>query len=238
MWRTEIASAARRIKGADNFDLDPETPPADIFEICVRRLVMATRGFWLRLWVGRVDGLLFVGRRVSIRHGRHLSFGRNVYLEDDVYIDALSRDGVEIGDHVTLGSHAMIRVSGTLSYLGRGVRIDHHTAIGAHSFIGAAGGVTIGSHVLMGNRISFHAENHNYEDAERLISEQGVRRQGIIVEDDCWLGSGCYILDGVTIGRGAVVAAGSVVTADVQSFTVVAGIPAKPIRRRSGIAES
>jgi acetyltransferase-like isoleucine patch superfamily enzyme len=53
----------------------------------------------------------------------------------------------------------------------------------------------------------------------------------VTIEDDAWIGSGAVILPGVRIGRGAVVGANSVVTEDVPPLTVVAGLPARPIRQ-------
>ncbi|MFM6860620.1 MAG: DapH/DapD/GlmU-related protein [Dolichospermum sp.] len=52
------------------------------------------------------------------------------------------------------------------------------------------------------------------------------------MEDDVWIGSGCQILDGITIGKGAIIGAGSVVTKDVEPYSVVAGVPSKLIKRR------
>ena len=60
---------------------------------------------------------------------------------------------------------------------------------------------------------------------------------GIVVEDDCWIGSGAIILDGVTIGRGSVVAAGAVVNKDVPAYAIVGGVPAKVLRSRKGDAK-
>lgn len=53
----------------------------------------------------------------------------------------------------------------------------------------------------------------------------------ITIEDDAWLGTGCIIFPNIRIGQGAVVGAGSVVTRDVPPFTIVAGVPAKPIKK-------
>jgi acetyltransferase-like isoleucine patch superfamily enzyme len=53
----------------------------------------------------------------------------------------------------------------------------------------------------------------------------------IIIEQDAWLGAGVIVLPGIRIGRGAVIGAGAVVIDDVPSFTVVAGVPARPIRK-------
>ena len=53
----------------------------------------------------------------------------------------------------------------------------------------------------------------------------------IVIKNDAWIGAGSIIMPGVTIGEGAVVGAGAVVTKDVPSFTVVVGVPARPIKR-------
>lgn len=55
-------------------------------------------------------------------------------------------------------------------------------------------------------------------------------RGGVRIEDDCWIGAGAIILNGVTIGKGSVVGAGAVVTKDVAPYTIVAGNPARKIR--------
>jgi acetyltransferase-like isoleucine patch superfamily enzyme len=64
--------------------------------------------------------------------------------------------------------------------------------------------------------------------------EQGITADGIVVEDDVWIGAGAIITDGVTIGHGAVVAAGAVVTSDVPPHTVVGGIPARVLKQIEG----
>jgi acetyltransferase-like isoleucine patch superfamily enzyme len=116
--------------------------------------------------------------------------------------------------------------------LGVGLRLGNHVGLGAFNFIGAQGGVSIGDNVICGPRVSFHAENHVYADPDTPIRLQGVTRQGIVVENDCWIGAGAMILDGVHIGRGSVVAAGAVVTRDVPPYSVVAGVPARVIKSR------
>ncbi|HNU03478.1 MAG TPA: DapH/DapD/GlmU-related protein, partial [Anaerolineae bacterium] len=74
------------------------------------------------------------------------------------------------------------------------------------------------------------AVNHVYDDPTRPMADQGITAQGIVVEDDVWIGAGAIITDGVRVGRGAVVAAGAVVTGDVPPHTVVGGVPARVLK--------
>ena len=91
--------------------------------------------------------------------------------------------------------------------------------------------------MLCGQSVRFHSENHIIERIDIPIRDQGVSNQGILIEDDVWLGSGVVILDGVHIGTGAVVAAGSVVNKDVPSYTVVGGVPTKVLKLRQAATE-
>jgi acetyltransferase-like isoleucine patch superfamily enzyme len=82
--------------------------------------------------------------------------------------------------------------------------------------------------------VNIHSENHNFSDATRLIKDQGVRYEGVLVEDDVWIGSKATILDGVTLGQGAVIGAGAVVTRSVPAYAIAAGVPARVIGQRAG----
>jgi maltose O-acetyltransferase len=61
-----------------------------------------------------------------------------------------------------------------------------------------------------------------------------IKKKKVIIEDDVWIGSNAIILPGVRIGKGAIVGAGAVVTKDVLSYTIVAGVPARSIRTLKG----
>src|SRR6185437_9532866 len=105
--------------------------------------------------------------------------------------------------------------------------------IGAYCYIGCAGLIRIGSNVLMSPRVSLYAENHNFSDPTRPMKEQGVTREPIVIEDDCWIASHSVVLAGVTIGRGSIVAAGSVVTKSMPPYSIIAGVPARVIKSRA-----
>lgn len=104
------------------------------------------------------------------------------------------------------------------------VVIGDHTRIGLHSTV--IGPVTIGSHVNLAQGITISALNHNFADPSLPIDAQGVSTLQIVIEDDVWIGANAVVLPGVRIGRHSVVAAGAVVTRDVPSGSLVAGVPA------------
>lgn len=214
------------------YPIHPSISAGSLLEILVTRGAMAARGLWRRPRLGHGAGPLFIGRGVTIRHGRRLHAGRGVLLEDGVFIDALGEWGVRLGDQVTVGRGAAIKSTSVLWSPGKGLVVGPRSAFGDYSHIGAAGGIVVGADVLCGPRVSLHSENHRYEDPARPIREQGVRREGIEIEDNCWLGSGVIVLDGVRIGRGSVIAAGSVVTMSVPPGSIAAGVPARVIGKR------
>lgn len=89
------------------------------------------------------------------------------------------------------------------------------------------GGVYIGDHALIGSQVVFATINHGLEPDRRGDNIPAP----IHVGENVWIGSHATILPGVTIGENAIVAAGAVVTKDVPADTVVAGVPARPIRK-------
>jgi acetyltransferase-like isoleucine patch superfamily enzyme len=167
-----------------------------------------------------------------LEFGFMIQTGAGLILEDDVKINALSAHGISFGNNVTIGRGAILVCTGVVANKGEGILIGSNSAVGALSFLGGQGGIRIGNNVIMGPSVRIFSENHNFEDPAVPIRKQGESRQGVVIEDDCWIGAGATILDGATIGTGSVVAAASVVTRSVPPFSVVAGVPAKVIKSR------
>jgi acetyltransferase-like isoleucine patch superfamily enzyme len=116
-----------------------------------------------------------------------------------------------------------------------GIKIGRDSLIGEYSVVRGQGGVQIGDRVYTSPFTQIIAVNHVFDDPNRPFIEQGITAEGIVIEDDVWLGAGAIITDGVRVGKGAVVAAGAVVTDDVPPHTVVGGVPAKPIKTIDGV---
>lgn len=91
--------------------------------------------------------------------------------------------------------------------------------------------ITIGDRTLVGPNVNFYSATHPLDPALRNGTHGPELGKEIHVKEDCWIGGNVVILPGVTIGKGSTVGAGSVVTKDVPEFTVVAGNPARIIRK-------
>lgn len=129
----------------------------------------------------------------------------------------------------SLGDYSVIESFACINNAVGDVMIGDHTRVGLHNTI--IGPVIIGNHVNLAQGITVTALNHNFEDSDKRIDEQGVSTSAVIFEDDIWVGANAVILPGVTIGRHSVVAAGAVVTKDVPPHSLVAGVPAKIIKK-------
>lgn len=231
--RTLLKLVLRLIHLHDPSRFGPEWDNGAILRSLMMLAVRFLRGLWGRLFFGSSAGLVLIGKGVAIRHARHLSAGRNFVVEDNCEINCLSRRGIVLGNKVTIGSYALIRPTNAYGgELGEGLTVGNNSNIGPYAYIGCSGYVRIGDNVMMSPRVSLYAENHNFTRADVPMKEQGVTRQFIVIEDDCWIASHSVILAGVTVGRGSIVAAGSVVTSDVPPYSIVAGVPARVVRSR------
>ena len=117
-----------------------------------------------------------------------------------------------------------------------GIKVGRDSLVGEYTIIRGQGGVTIGDRVYTSPFTQIISVNHIFDDPNRPFVEQGITAEGIVIEDDVWLGAGSIITDGVRVGKGAVIAAGAVVTQDVAPHTVVGGVPAKVLREIDGKA--
>ena len=131
--------------------------------------------------------------------------GKNIWIEPGMNIDN--------PQNITLGNEVFI-------------------AKNAHLYANGAS-ITLGSFVMVGPYVSMIAANKDYTDESIPMKKNGkYLRRDIYIEDDVWIGEKAIILPGVTIARGAIIGAGSVVSKSVESYSIVAGNPAKHIKWR------
>ena len=109
----------------------------------------------------------------------------------------------------------------------KGLYMGKYSNVGWFSSLDARGGTIIGDYVTIASYTKIVTGSHELNDCNFK-----AKFYPVVIKDYAWIGTGCIILQGVTIGKGAVVAAGSVVTKDVDDYTVVGGVPARFIKCR------
>ena len=212
-----------------NFSLHPEVSVAILIQLFISKFFA-----WLRagklILRGKKPGLLFLGRSVSFFYPANMKFGKWVQLEDFVYLSALGKKPIVLGDNVRIGAFSRIVTSTSFASPGAGITIGNNVGIGEFAYLGGAGGLTIGDDCIIGQYFSCHPENHNFGQSDLPIRLQGVSRKGITIGQNCWIGAKVTILDGVTVGENCVIAAGAVVTKNVPQNSLVGGVPARVIK--------
>ena len=213
------------IKFGKSYTIDDNIPNRLIVSFLYNRVIMLFRGFI------KTRRKIFIGKNTSILNSKNFEFGKNCTIQNNVILDAYAKHKVLFGDVVKIGAYSTISTTSHLSKFGVGLKIGSNSAIGEYSYFGCSGGVNIGDNVIMGQYISFHSENHNFSDTNKLIREQGVTSKGINLGNNIWVGAKVTFLDGCEVGDNSVVAAGAVVTEKFPNNVVIGGVPARIIKK-------
>lgn len=177
----------------------------------------------------RMDGVAAIESGVRIRFASNIRLGAGAYIDQGAYLHA-TPGGIEVGAGSFIMHGAVLHVYNFRDLPHAFIRIGRDSLIGEYNVLRGQGGITVGDRVYTAPLVQLLAVNHVYDDPTRPMVDQGITAQGIVVEDDAWIGAGAIVTDGVRIGRGAVVAAGAVVTGDVPAHTVVGGVPARVLK--------
>jgi len=213
----------------EEFKLDKNLSFSYLFFFLLKKFIAYIR-FIYKL---KTFKLGFIGKRSPILASNLIKLGKNLSVADDCHIDALSREGIVIGNNVSIQKRVIIECSGSLKFLGKGLNLGNNVGVGSNSFLGCAGGIEIGDDTMIGNYVSIHSENHNYDKDDIPIRLQGVNHKGIKIGENCWIGAKVTILDGTVLGEGCIVAAGAVLNGkEYPKYSIIAGIPAKIVKKR------
>jgi len=160
------------------------------------------------------------------------------YEQAEVYNLQNNKNNIIIGENTHIRGKLLIFANGG------GIQIGNNCYIGENSYLWSAEEITIGNDVLIADGVHIIDTNsHEIDYKERaegfkkMIKYGHPKEQGNIltkpirIDDNVWISYNVSILKGVKIGKGAIIAAGSVVTKDVLEFSLVAGNPAKFIKK-------
>ena len=181
-----------------------------------QRLSLPSRRDFARLVQG---GLRWLNARVRLRRCR---LGRRVTVWGNPHVNATGE--LTVGDRVTV--HSFLSRVQLSAGPGARLTVGDDTYVNNGAVLSARQSVTVGARCQIASGvILMDADFH----AVGALSAPG-KAAPIVIEDDVWLATRAVVLKGVTVGRGSVVATGAVVTKDVPPYTLVAGVPARPIR--------
>ena len=186
---------------------------------CLRRLMYRPMFGRLGRFVSIQPGVAFVGGK-QIHLDNHVQLSRSVCLRSMNH-----RSNIYLAESVSIDRGVDIKAS----Y--HDIEIGKHTYIGPYTCL-SGGSIKIGDNCLIASHSSIYANNHTFSDPNINIREQKSSFKGIVIEEDCWLGTGVRVVDGVTIGKGSVIGAGAVVTKSIPAYSVAVGVPAKVIASR------
>lgn len=211
-------------KTGKQYQIDDRIPDKLLLEMLIDRIIMRLRGL---VYLQRN---VFLGSGCTIRNNRNIIFGKNCTIEKGTRIDGYAANKIHFGHGCKLGAFSLVTCTSHLSKYGIGLKMGNNSAIGDFAHFGASGGIEIGDDVIMGSYISFHSENHNFNDTTKLIREQGVTSKGIKIGNNVWIGAKATFLDGSVVGNNSVIAAGAVVNGIFPDNVVIGGIPAKILK--------
>lgn len=224
--RKIINSLISKLKG-EKFILDDRIPTLYILRLLFGRTISLIWGTICLRSLKRV----FVHPTSVVKCVSKIHTGKNFSVGKNCYIDALSQDGFICGDNVSVGYSTHIELTGSLRYLGKGIRIGNNVGLGTHGHFGSGMGfLDIGDDTIFGNYVSIHPENHNFSDVNIPIRLQGVNGLGVKIGKNCWIGAKVTILDGTILGNNCIVAAGAVVRGQFPNNCIIGGVPAKIIK--------
>lgn len=212
------------LKIGKTYKIDSSIPDTLIINMFYNRFCMLLRGILC------MRKIIFLGRNVNIINKSNFVIGSNVTIEKYTDLDGYASSKISLGNNVKIGSYSKLLCTSHLATYGKGFSIGNNSAMGDYCHIGAAGGIQIGNDVIMGSYISFHSENHNYENPEVLIREQGVNSKGIKLGNNIWVGAKVTFLDGCVVGDNSIVAAGAVVRGVFPPNVIIGGVPTKIIK--------
>lgn len=178
----------------------------------IKSLIIYCRWLYWSKKFGSVAGRISIGNNVTFQNPDVLHFGKNVGIGKYSYF-------------LPLKSYAGI------TYHPK-IRIGDDCWIGIRNSFACIRSIEIGNNVLLAGYVHITDHSHGYEDINTPIAKQPlISKGGVVIEDQCWLGFGCEILSGVHIGKHSIVAARSVVTKDVPAYSIVAGNPARIVKK-------
>lgn len=152
---------------------------------------------------------------LSLLSGKRISYVFPARMGRNVIISARPGGAIRLKKRVSLNANSHIAVTQDAQ-----LQIGEYTGIGDNDVIVARERIVIGSNVMIGPNVCIYDHDHVFREPG-IMRDLGFKTAPVTIEDNVWIGAGCIILKGVTIGEGSVVAAGTVVNKSVPANSIV-----------------
>jgi acetyltransferase-like isoleucine patch superfamily enzyme len=151
------------------------------------------------------------------------------------FIQAVGLDCVSLGDHSRISRNTRLlalKAYGSQSFDPQ-INIGDNVSIGFGCTLSCIKLIEIGHDVTIGDNVYIADSHHEYRDIALGVLQQELLPGQVSIGRGAWVGYGAFLAGNVSLGEHSVVGANSVVTSSVPAYTVVAGVPAKPLKRFS-----
>jgi acetyltransferase-like isoleucine patch superfamily enzyme len=164
-----------------------------------------------------------------------IKIGSVAYLASTAMLQTNS-DGKRFGGKISIGDGVTVSDGVIIATYGGTVTIGSEVYIGPYCVLYGHGGLTIGRNTMIGAHTVIVPANHSFDRIDVPMNRQPIRKKGIIIGEDVWIGARCCILDDVQIGESAVIGAGAVVTKNVDAYAIAVGVPAFATHSRLNVS--
>lgn len=161
--------------------------------------------------------LRLMGRKIRIGKGTVFSLSSRIHPGNGVIV---------MGDNCYIGAGTVVRASG-----GK-ICLSDNVTIGEYCMLHGQGKIFMGRDTLVATHVSFIPTVHEISRRDIAIRHQGVKRGGIWIGRDCWIGSGARILNDIRMKQGSILGANAVLTKNTDAYAIYAGTPARKLRDR------
>ncbi len=173
------------------------------------------------------------GYVTGLNKSRFNKFGENTQLAP--HITLIHPEKISIGSNSSIMSNCVLETTGNECQTG--IIIGNNVSIGEYSHITSIDKIIVEDGVLTGRFVLITDNSHGDTDLNSLSTEplkrKLVSKGPVTIHKNVWIGDKVSILPGVTIGEGSVIASNAVVTKDVPAYSIVGGIPAKILNKRT-----
>jgi len=186
------------------------------------------RGFFYRFLFKKVGRGVIFGKSITFRNPNKISLGNGVIIDEYCMLDAKGKDntGIVIKDNAYIGRNTI------LSCKNGNIFLDTNVNIGFNCELYSLNSLEIGKNTLIAAYCYIIGGGHNADKINVPFRDQEKHAFGIKIENNVWLGTKCIIMDNCNIGESSIIGAAAVVTKNIPSFSIAAGIPARVIKKR------